>query len=87
MYASLFNLGLLITQSKLKFSSVLTGFILLRRIFVFFDSLHDILDSLVKVLPSGPETNMVIEDIRRILDGVLSLDVLKDSVIGESEYE
>ncbi|KAK3771496.1 hypothetical protein RRG08_059535 [Elysia crispata] len=51
------------------------------------DKLHNILDSLVKVLHPSSETNRVIEDVRQILDGILAMDVLKDTLIEEIQVK
>ncbi|CAL1527412.1 unnamed protein product [Lymnaea stagnalis] len=51
------------------------------------NSVHKILDTLSKVLPSNSRTDMVMRDVRRILDGLLGLDIIKGSFLEEFQVK
>lgn len=51
------------------------------------NSVYKILDTLSKILPSNSRTDMVMRDVRRILDGLLGLDIIKGSFIEEFQVK
>ncbi|GFO38867.1 ATP-binding cassette sub-family a member 1, partial [Plakobranchus ocellatus] len=50
-------------------------------------TLNGLLDNLVTIIPQSPQTNIVIEDVRRILNGLLALDALTDTVMEEIQVK
>ncbi|GFR78322.1 ATP-binding cassette sub-family A member 1-like [Elysia marginata] len=49
--------------------------------------LNDIMDTLTKALPSSPETNSVLNEVRQVLNGMLAMDTLKDTLVEEIQVK